>query len=112
MWIDEMGTCHTVALPDPTKLMSDAFRRSLDQLLERSQEEVVEAIHVEEMSFYENQAPLFVWDSEEAEFVGVSPPVALMAEPLRNVADLRRVKREIDDRWRLDALAALDEYHS
>ena len=28
------------------------------------------------------------------------------------VADLKRVIRGIDDRWRLDALAALDEYHS
>ena len=39
MWIAEKGTCHTVALRDPTELMSDSFRRSLYQLLERSQEE-------------------------------------------------------------------------
>ncbi|RAX43665.1 hypothetical protein DQ354_19555 [Arthrobacter sp. AQ5-06] len=110
MWLDDQGVCHTVALPDPTRLMSDAFRQSLDQLLARGQEDLAEAIEDEQTRFFEEGAQLLAGDSDEAEFVAVAPPVALMAEPVGTIADLRQLIREIDGRWRLDALAALDDY--
>jgi hypothetical protein len=112
VWVDDQGVCHTVALPDPTELMSDVFRQSLDQLIVRAQEYVAEAIEIEETRFFEERARLLVWDSAEAEFVGAAPPKGLMAEPVGTVADLRQLIREIDGRWRLDALLAVDDYLS
>lgn len=110
MWVDDQGVCHTVALPDPTELMSDVFRHSLDRLMMRDQEDLGEVIEIEQMRFFEERAGLLLCDSEEAEFVGAAPPIALLAEPVGTVEDLRQVIRGIDDRWRLDVLLALDDY--
>jgi hypothetical protein len=43
--------------------------------------------------------------------VGVAPPQVL-TEPVRTVADLKSLLGELDHRWRLDALVALDDYLS
>jgi hypothetical protein len=110
VWVDERGVCHTVALPDPTELMSLAFRRSLDQLLAREQEAVATAIEAEETFFYEERGRAPAQDFNEARFVSVAPPVALMIEPVGTIAELRGLLREVNLRWRLDALAALDDY--
>ena len=110
MWVDDRGGCHTVALPDPTELMSDVFRHSLDRLMARHQEDLDQVIEIEQMRFFEERAGLLLRDPEEAEFVGAAPPIALLAEPVRTVEDLRQVIRGIDDRWRLDVLLALDDY--
>lgn len=112
MWVDEEGVCHTVALPDPTDLMSDVFRQSLDQLMLQDQEDLDEAIETEEMRFFDERAGLLVRDADEVEFVGAAPPLGLLAEPVGTVDDLRQVIRGIDDRWRLDVLLALDDYFS
>jgi hypothetical protein len=112
MWVDDQGVCHTVALPDPRELMSDVFRHSLDQLMVRDQEDLDEVIEIEQMRFFEEREGLLLWDSEEAEFVRAAPPLALLAEPVGTVDHLRQLIRGIDDRWRLDALLALDDYLS
>ena len=110
MWIDDDGRCHTVALSDPTILMSDVFRQSLDALLARGRQGVEEAIEDEWVRFFEEGVELSVRGSHESEFVGLVPPADLMVEPFGDVADLRQLIAEIDPRWRLDALAALDDY--
>jgi hypothetical protein len=78
----------------------------------RHQEDLDEFVEAEQMRFFEERAGLLLWDSEEAEFVGAAPPLALLAEPVEMVDDLRQLIRGIDDRWRLDALLALDDYLS
>jgi hypothetical protein len=110
MWVDDDGVCHTVALPDPTVLMSDAFRESLDRLLMTEQEEVAKAVEMEEARFYEGASRSHGTESE-AEFVGVVPPEVL-TEPVASVADLTSLLGRLDYRWRLDALVALDDYLS
>ena len=110
MWIDDQGVYHTAAVPDPAELMSEEFRRSLDRLLMLDPRGVAEAVDIEEMHFYEEGTKLVAQGSGEADFVGVAPPTDLMAEVVENVTDLRRLLHAIDDRWRLDALAALDDY--
>lgn len=47
MWVGDQGVCHTVALPDPTELMSDTFRQSLDQLMVRDQKDLDEVIEID-----------------------------------------------------------------
>lgn len=103
MWVDDQGVCHTVALPEPTELMSDIFLQSLHKLVSRRQEDVAEAMFSDQLRFYEERAKLLVTDSNEAEFVGLSPPIDLLAAPFETLAELRRLLYEIDDRWRLDA---------
>jgi hypothetical protein len=110
VWVDDQGVCHTVALPDPTKLMSLAFRRSLDQLLARGQEAVATAIEAEEILFYEEWERSPSQEFNEAKFVSVAPPVALMIGPVGTITELRGLLCEVNLRWRLDALAALDDY--
>jgi hypothetical protein len=110
VWVDDEGVCHTVALPDPTVLMSEAFRASLDQLLTAAREEVAKAVEMEEVRFYEGglgPPP----NESEAHFVGVAPP-ELLTEPVKTIADLTSLLGRLDYRWRLDALVALDDYLS
>lgn len=112
VWVDDQGVCHTVALPEPADLMSDIFLQSLNQLVARGQEDVAEAMFNDQLRFCEERTKLLVPDSNEAEFVGLSPPVDLLAAPFETLAELRRLLYEIDDRWRLDALAAIEDYLS
>lgn len=112
MWVDDQSVCHTVGLPEPTVLMSDAFRESLDRLLAEHMEEVAEVIAAEEARFFEEQALVSVSLAEEREFMGTPPPAMLVTEALANVNDLRSLIHEINRRWRLDALTALDDYIS
>ena len=44
MWIDEGGRAHTVAMPDPTRVMAEDFLVSLDALLVVTQRDDVEAV--------------------------------------------------------------------
>ena len=106
MWVDDEGVYHTVALPDPALLMTDAFRESLNGLLATSHEEVAMAIEAEELRFYAADSHP---QSDEAVFVGAVPPEVLI-EPVATVDDLTALLRSIDRRWRLDVLAALDEH--
>jgi hypothetical protein len=78
----------------------------------RDQEDLDEVIEIEQIRFFEERADLLLWDSEETQFVKAAPPLALLAEPVGTVDDLRQLIRGIDDRWRLDALLALDDYLS
>jgi hypothetical protein len=110
VWVDEEGVCHTVALPDPTVLMSEAFRESLDRLLVTAREDVASAVEMEEVRFYRG-VPGSRSNDDEAEFVGVAPPEVL-TEPVSTVADLTSLLSRLDHRWRLDALVALDDYVS
>lgn len=66
----------------------------------------------DQLRFYGERTNLLVPDSHEAEFVGLSPPLDLLAAPFETLAELRRLLYEIDDRWRLDALAAIEDYLS
>lgn len=113
MWVDGQGVCHTVALPDPTMLMSEAFRCSLDRLIAEAPEAVADAVEAEEDRFFEEQAPLAGNQAaENHQLVGALPPAQLMGPPVTSVGDLRLLVRRIDRRWRLDVLVALDDYVS
>jgi len=111
MWIDDQGVCHTVALPDPTTLMSTVFRDSLDRLLATSGEAVAEVLGTEEARFYKDRARTRPDGTDEAEFVRVAAPEVL-TDSVGTIDDLRSQIRRVDCRWRLDALVALDDYVS
>jgi hypothetical protein len=79
MWVDVEGVCHTVALPDPTELMSDGFRESLDRLIGEQAEEVSDLLSAEEDQFYQEQLAGLPIDVQEHSFEGMSPPSGLLA---------------------------------
>ena len=112
MWVDDQGMCHTVALADPTELMSDIFRQSFGRLMARDQVDLGDVLEAEQMRFFEERAVSPLRDSDETLFVAAVPPLTLLVEPVETVDDLRKLLRGIDGRWRLDALLALDDYLS
>lgn len=112
MWIDSQGIRHTVAVPDPTELMSDEFRASLDNLVNESADEVCEMIAEQELAFYKEKELGACLDSQEHGFEGLSPPTGLLDEPATTIPELRTRIRNIDWRWRLDVICALDDYVS
>lgn len=112
MWIDRRGVCHTVALPDPTLLMSDVFRSSLDRLLAEAPEAVAETVEIEEDRFFEEHLSATNGVPDDEGYVEAIPPERLMADAVATVGDLQLVIQGIDRRWRLDAVTALDDYIS
>lgn len=112
MWIDDQGVLHTVGLPDPTELMTDEFRRSLDKLIDQQADGVADLLAAEEDSCYAarmNGAPS---DAGERDFEGLAPPQALLEDPVSSLDDLRARILAVDARWRLDVVVALDDYLS
>jgi len=112
VWVDNQGVCHTVAWPAPADLMSEDFRQALDRLRGEQAEVVMDLVAAEEDRFYKEQTAFSVSGPEERRFEGVAPPAQLMDRPVETVEELRLLILEIDRRWRLDALIALDDYLS
>lgn len=112
MWVDAEGVCHTVAVPDPTELMSDDFRESLDHLLGEQAGEVFDVISEQEDQFYQEHLANMQTDAQEDNFEGVAPPSGLLGIPIATSDELRHCILAVDRRWRLDAIVALDDYLS
>ena len=105
MWIDSKGVCHTIALPDPTALMTPAFRESFDALL-TTDSEAVEALIDDESWF----VPDFRETGPQAEFVNRTPPTGLLSAAVASVDDLAATIRSVHVQWRLDVVLALEDY--
>lgn len=107
MWIDADGVVHTVALPDPTDVMTDRFRTSLDQLISQDSDAVAELIAEEQDRFFDGEA---VTTDGEDEYASAAPPVGLLDKLVRTTEELRSTIADVDIRWRLDVLLALEDY--
>lgn len=107
MWIDADGVVHTVALPDPTDVMTDRFRSSLDQLVSQNSNAVAESIDEEHDRLFAGE--LGASDGED-EYSGVAPPLGPLDKPVRSTEELSSTIASVDRRWRLDVLLALEDY--
>jgi hypothetical protein len=107
MWIDDGGVAHTVALPDPTEVMSDDFRAGLDALAHSDANALREVIEQAEEQIYEAG---WLELSTSAEYVGATPPVSLLRGHVRTARDVANAIDQTDLRWRLDVIMALDDY--
>lgn len=110
MWVDVEGVCHTVALPEPAELMSLEFRASLDRLIDAQAEEVSDVLSSLEDEFYAEQLERPSAHVDEQSFVGTPPPAGLLRDAVASVDELVARILEVDRRWRLDVLVALDDY--
>jgi len=107
MWIDADGVVHTVALPDPTDVMTDRFRSSLDQLVSQHSDAVAESIEEEQDRFFDAEPGASYGENE---YRGVAPPLGLLDKPVRSTEELRSTIASVDVRRRLDVLLALEDY--
>ena len=107
MWIDDRGVIHTVALPDPTELMTAEFQQGFDSIAvshRREVQDVIDATHEEMLDA--DVVPA----ADEVEYAAASPPVEILRGEIVHPSDVRRAIRGVAERWRLDAVLALDEY--
>lgn len=107
MWVDDDNVLHTVALPTPTDVMTDGFRRGMDSLIFRDRERLRDLVD-------DAQDRLLKADWSHLErsesFIGVPPPVDLLDGPARTTSDVALALASVDERWRLDVALALEDY--
>jgi hypothetical protein len=107
VWIDDEGVAHTVALPDPTLVMSEDFRSSLDTLAARDREALCAVVEHAEMRAYETD-----WSDLRGSEIHVraAAPADLLRGHLVTPDDLVHAIDQVVPRWRLDVILALDDY--
>lgn len=110
MWIDADGVAHSVALPDPSHLMSPTFQTALDALLATDREAVVLILEQEETRLFEQDLAALRDPEKEDVFEGLTPPVSLLDGQVSDSEDVRAALERMDWRWRLDVISALDDY--
>ena len=107
MWIDEAAVAHTVALPNPTDVMSSEFREGLDALAPADREALRDEVERWEKGLY---AAGWQGFTMSADLVGAAPPKALLHGRVRTVGDVEAAVERVGRQWRLDVLMALGDY--
>lgn len=111
MWVDREGVCHSVALPDPTVVMSEVFLEHLGSLLDEGGWSVRNSLEEKEGAlFTEEFLSRFSDLTVEEDFIDEPPCRVLLMAPMRTLGDLRESIDGVDPRWRLDAILALQDY--
>lgn len=110
MWISSGGGINTVAIPDPTDVMTDDFaencrivwrkakRRVRSNWLDRLEEKVlIEAANCEVLSV-------------ESDYFGAAPPREILSGTPRSLGDIARSVHAVEQRWQVDVVMALMDY--
>lgn len=108
MWRGGDGRCHTVAMPDPTLVMTSQFQESLSRLVISNPLALAHVIEEEEQRFYDAAGAGRADAAVEAAFIGVPPP-AVLSGAFDTIEGLMAIIEHVDVRWRLDAVMALDD---
>lgn len=107
MWVDGKGVLHTVALPDPTDVMTGEFRRGLDSLLAAERERLSDIVE-------DVQARLLEMDwshvNRSESGIEATPPRDLLRGAVRTFDDVSDAIERVQERWRLDVALALEDY--
>ena len=109
MWVDEHGVAHTVALPKPKVLMTKSFRGSLEALVQSDPRAVEATLETAEEQWFETP-PTAADPAVEAQFVGLAPPRRILVGTMEGLPGLLAALELVDERWRLDAILALQDY--
>lgn len=107
MWVDGQGVLHSVALPDPTDVMTGDFLRGLDALLAAERERLSDIVEDAQMRLLAMD-----WSrvgSSESD-VELAPPRDLLNGAVRTPDDVSDAIGRVPERWRLDAVLALGDY--
>jgi hypothetical protein len=107
VWIDDDGHLHTVALPDPTDVMTEDFQAGLDLVIGTHRDELRALVQLAEERVAKSD-----WselDSSENQ-AGEPPPTNLLRGAVTTPADVARAVDDVNLRWRLDTIMALGDY--
>jgi hypothetical protein len=110
MWVDEEGVAHTVALPKPQQLMTTSFRRARDELLHSHRTRLDELLAEAEDALLTEGALAPDEPEVRAHFEGRPPPVKVLRGEPETPEDLAEAIGQVEARWRLDAVLALQDY--
>jgi hypothetical protein len=104
MWVNDEGGLNTVALPDPTEVMSDEFHRGFAALAESSRAEVEELVVAANEAIFDA-----AWEMapDEDAFIGTPPPLEILTGSVATPDDVAAAIARVPERWRLDAILAL-----
>lgn len=107
MWVDGKGVLHTVALPDPTDVMTGEFCRGLDSLLVAERERLRGIIEDVQARLLEMD-----WSHMNRSEVDVdsTPPRELLHGAVQTSDDVSDAIERVPERWRLDVALALEDY--
>jgi hypothetical protein len=107
VWIDDDGVLHTVALPDPADAMTEEFRVGLDSITGERRNALRALVEGAQMRVFEAE-----WSGlpRSEDHVGAAPPTGLLQGEVRAPEDVARVIDDVEARWRLDAIEAIDDY--
>lgn len=78
MWVTEDGVAHTVALPNPQQLMTENFRRALDQLHSKVPVQVEKVLDQAEDSLFSDGGVTPDDPDVLAQYEGCPPPVKIL----------------------------------
>lgn len=110
MWVDDRGVFHTVALPEPTDLMALDFRDSFAVLVANDVAAVEAVVTDEADRFYKEARGYLLGTNVEFDYCELIPPRDLVRGNVHDLSHLRRQIREVEWRWRLDVLTAIEDY--
>jgi hypothetical protein len=109
MWRTPDGVAHTVALPDPTYAMTPEFVESLDRLDASERQRLTSLITVSmNVVFDARPEDVDPVDLESTEWDAL--PDGYLHGSYPTARDLITYLGEIEARWRLDSLEAVDDY--
>jgi hypothetical protein len=110
MWRGEDGAFHTVALPDPGEVFTDAAWAAIEQVLAQAKsEDIAELVERRELAVVEHWDDRPVDGEAEAPFVDLTPPIGLFDRLVGSLSELEAALAEVDPRWGLDVVTALDD---
>lgn len=110
MWISSDGRINTVAIPDPTDIMTDDFakncrivwrktkRRVRRNWLDRLEEGILIEAANREIS------------SVESDFSGMPPPREILSGTPQSLEDIASSVHAVEQRWQVDVVMALTDY--
>lgn len=107
MWLDDAEMLHTVALPDPTALMTAGFRDGLDAIRAKHHAVLRAALEAAEEHLYDVD-----WSNlpRDGVYIAAAPPNDLLHGSVITPHDVAQAIAEVDLRWRLDAVMAITDY--
>jgi hypothetical protein len=110
MWREDDGGFHTVALPDPGEVFTDAALAAIEQVLAQAKvEDIAELVERRELAVVEYWDDRPVDGEAEAPFVDLTPPIGLFDRVVASLSELETALAEVDPRWGLDVATALDD---
>lgn len=109
MWVDAGGVRHTVALPDGSRLMDEAFRISLERLVESAGDELLQWLDNRQDVILSTPS---IPSDNESNFEGVPAPDGLLRGGFDDLLGLESLLGSLDRRWQLDALLAIEDFAS